>query len=85
MTPGRLPTPIHLKLIAVRRAQSASRWAGAHKCIGLHVAKMEVRVVMEPFFERVASLELVSEEAVTGHGGTTMGLDTLPIKVTLDG
>jgi len=38
---------------------------------------------MEAFFERVASLELVSEEAVIGHGGTTMGLDTLPIKVTL--
>ena len=44
---------------------------------------MEVRVVMEAFFERVASLKLVSEEGVTGHGGTTMGLDTLPIKVTL--
>jgi len=26
---------------------------------------------------------LVSEDAVTGHGGTTMGLDTIPIKVTL--
>jgi hypothetical protein len=25
----------------------------------------------------------VSEDAVTGHGGTTMGLDTIPIKVTL--
>jgi cytochrome P450 len=64
------------------RNQHHAFGAGAHKCIGLHVAKMEVRVVMEAFFERVASLELVSEEAVTGHGGTTMGLDTLPIKVT---
>jgi hypothetical protein len=26
----------------------------------------------------------VSESAVTGHGGTTMGLDTIPIKVALD-
>ena len=67
------------------RNQHHAFGAGAHKCIGLHVAKMEVRVVMEAFFERVASLELVSEEAVTGHGGTTMGLDTLPIRVTLDG
>ena len=66
------------------RNQHHAFGAGAHKCIGLHVAKMEVRVVMQAFFERVASLELVSEEAVTGHGGTTMGLDTLPIKVTLD-
>ena len=58
--------------------------AGAHKCIGLHVAKMEVRVVMEALFDRIGSLELVSESAVTGHGGTTMGLDAIPIKVTLD-
>jgi len=52
--------------------------AGAHKCIGL------VRVVLEALFDRISSLELVSESAVTGHGGTTMGLDTIPIKVTLD-
>ena len=58
--------------------------AGAHKCIGLHVAKMEVRVVLEAIFNRISSLELVSESAVTGHGGTTMGLDTIPIKVALD-
>ena len=58
--------------------------AGAHKCIGLHVAKMEVRVVLEALFDRIGSLELVSESAVTGHGGTTMGLDAIPIKVTLD-
>jgi hypothetical protein len=44
---------------------------------------MEVRVVLEAFFDRVASLELVSEDAVTGHGGTTMGLDTIPVRVTL--
>ena len=58
--------------------------AGAHKCIGLHVAKMEVRVVLEAIFDRICSLERVSESAVTGHGGTTMGLDAIPIKVTLD-
>ena len=66
------------------RNQHHAFGAGAHKCIGLHVAKMEVRVVLEAFFDRVGSLELPSERAVTGHGGTTMGLDTLPIKVTLD-
>ena len=65
------------------RNQHHAFGAGAHKCIGLHVAKMEVRVVLEAILDRVASLELVSEDAVTGHGGTTMGLDTIPIKVVL--
>ena len=45
---------------------------------------MEVRAVWEALFDRIGSLELVSESAVTGHGGTTMGLDAIPIKVTLD-
>lgn len=66
------------------RNQHHAFGAGAHKCIGLHVAKMEVRVVLEAFFDRVGSLQLLSEESVTGHGGTTMGLDNLPIQVTLD-
>jgi hypothetical protein len=43
---------------------------------------MEVRVVLEALFARVNSLSLVSEAAVIGHGGTTMGLDTIPIRVT---
>jgi hypothetical protein len=45
---------------------------------------MEVRVVLEAIVDRISALELVSESAVRGHGGTTMGLDTIPIKVTLD-
>ena len=64
------------------RNQHHAFGAGAHKCIGLHVAKMEVRVVLEAFFDRVNSLALISESAVVGHGGTTMGLDTIPVKVT---
>ena len=63
------------------RNQHHAFGAGAHKCIGLHVAKMEVRVDGGQH-ERVASLELISEEVVTGTAAT-MGLDTLPIKVTL--
>jgi len=64
------------------RNQHHAFGAGAHKCIGLHVAKMEVRVVLEALFARVNALSLVSEAAVVGHGGTTMGLDTIPIRVS---
>ncbi len=53
--------------------------AGAHKCIGLHLAKLEVRVVLEEFCRRVSSVSLSTDRKIIGHGGTTMGLDTLPI------
>ena len=65
------------------RNQHHAFGAGVHKCIGLHLAKMEVRVVLELLLDRIDGLGLVSESAVTGHGGTTMGLDSLPIKVSL--
>jgi len=57
--------------------------AGAHKCLGLHLAKLEVRVVLEELCQRVETIELVDPGRVTAHGGTTMGLDTLPINITL--
>ena len=50
------------------RNQHHAFGAGAHKCIGLHVAKMEVRVVLEAFFDRVNSLALISESG----GGRAM-------------
>jgi cytochrome P450 len=60
------PTP-STRIAARKSAISTTRSVRVRtKCIGLHVAKMEVRVVLEAFFDRVASLELVSEDAVTG-------------------
>ena len=55
--------------------------AGAHKCIGLHLAKLEVRVVLEEFCRRVERVSLSPGKTIVGHGGTTMGLDTLPIEI----
>ena len=54
---------------------------GAHKCIGLHLAKLEVRVVLEEFCSRVKRVSLSPMKSIRGHGGTTMGLDALPIEI----
>jgi len=58
--------------------------AGAHKCIGLHLAKLEVSVVLDELCRRVRSISLVDPDRVTAHGGTTMGLNTLPVMMELD-
>jgi len=55
--------------------------AGAHKCIGLHLAKLEVRVVLEEFCRRARAVSISPSGSVRGHGGTTMGLDALPLDV----
>lgn len=69
---------------ATERNRHHAFGAGAHKCIGLHLAKLEVRVVLEELVKRVSGLSLVGETSLQAHGGTTMGLDRLPIKITLD-
>lgn len=56
---------------------------GPHKCIGMHLAKLELRVVLEELMKRVSSFEISNPDAVTAHGGTTMGLDALPVSCTL--
>lgn len=57
--------------------------AGAHKCIGLHLAKLEVRVILQELAKRVESFHLTDASQIRGHGGTTMGLDCLPLTVSL--
>jgi cytochrome P450 len=57
--------------------------AGAHKCLGLHLAKLEVQVVLEELCRRIERLEISDRARITAHGGTTMGLDCLPLTLTL--
>ncbi len=52
---------------------------GPHKCIGMHLAKLEIRIVLEEMMKRMDTLEIADPDRVTAHGGTTMGLDSLPI------
>lgn len=55
---------------------------GPHKCIGMHLAKLEVRIVLQEFAKRVGSFAIADENRVSAHGGTTMGMDNLPITWT---
>ncbi len=51
---------------------------GPHKCIGMHLAKLEIRIVLEEMMKRMDTLEIADPDRVTAHGGTTMGLDSCP-------
>lgn len=55
---------------------------GPHKCIGMHLAKLEVKIVLEEFAKRVEAFSITDESKITAHGGTTMGMDNLPITWT---
>lgn len=55
---------------------------GVHRCLGSHLARMELRVALETWIERFPTFTLVDPDAVTWSGGQVRGPRTLPMAVT---
>lgn len=55
--------------------------AGAHQCLGLHLARLEMRILFEAILDRVASVEPAGE-AKRASSTFVGGLKTLPLRVT---
>ena len=55
--------------------------AGAHHCLGLHLARMQMKIMLETLLDRVERIELAGEPK---RAPTTLvgGLKTLPIQFT---
>jgi cytochrome P450 len=56
---------------------------GPHLCLGAHLARLEVRIVLEALARRVARFELAGQPRRI-RSNFTNGLRTLPIRVILD-
>ncbi|MDF5754268.1 cytochrome P450 [Spongiactinospora sp. TRM90649] len=54
---------------------------GIHRCLGSHLARMELRVALEVWLERVPAFTLADPEAVTWSTGQVRGPRTLPLRV----
>ncbi len=55
---------------------------GPHHCLGVHLARLEVRVYLEELISRVAAIELAGEP-VRHRSNFTNGLKQLPVRMTL--
>ncbi|WP_141578935.1 cytochrome P450 [Actinomadura sp. WMMA1423] len=55
---------------------------GIHRCVGSHLARMELRVALEVWLERVPSFTLADPAAVTWAAGQVRGPRTLPVRIT---
>ena len=55
---------------------------GIHRCVGSHLARMELRVALEVWLERFPSFELADPTAVTWSHGQVRGPRLLPLRVT---
>ncbi|MCO5971389.1 cytochrome P450 [Actinoallomurus soli] len=54
---------------------------GVHRCVGSHLARMELRVALEVWLERIPVFTLADPDAVTWAAGQVRGPRTLPVRV----
>jgi cytochrome P450 len=54
---------------------------GIHRCLGSHLARMELRVALEVWLERVPEFSLADPSAVTWAPGQVRGPRTLPLRI----
>ena len=55
--------------------------AGAHQCLGLHLARLEMRILIEALLDRIAAVELAGT-AKRASSTFVGGLKTLPLRIT---
>ncbi len=54
---------------------------GIHRCVGSHLARMELRVALEVWMERVPEFSLADAAAVRWSTGQVRGPRTLPLRI----
>jgi cytochrome P450 len=54
--------------------------SGIHRCLGSNLARMEIRVAVEVFLERIPTFELADPDAVFWNGGQVRGPRRVPIR-----
>jgi cytochrome P450 len=58
---------------------------GIHRCVGSHLARMELRVALEVWLSRFPEFSLADPDAVTWSSGQIRGPRTLPISLRTGG
>ena len=53
--------------------------SGPHRCVGSHLARLELRIFYEEWFRRMPAVRPDPAKSPTARAGLTLGLDSLPI------
>jgi cytochrome P450 len=62
-----------------RKPRHITFGTGTHNCVGLHLAKREMRIVVEEFLKTFDNIRIKPGETPRYHTGRTFGFDYLPL------
>jgi cytochrome P450 len=63
-----------------RRPRHIAFGTGTHNCLGIHLAKRELRIVLEEFLGRFRDIRIPAGETYRYHTGRTFGVEYLPLE-----
>jgi cytochrome P450 len=63
-----------------RRSRHLGFATGPHTCLGMHLAKRELRTVIEYFLSRFRNIRIADGEGYEYHAGGVLGVDRLPLR-----
>lgn len=75
--PAAYPNPHEADL--ERKTQMLAFATGPHLCLGMHLARREIRIAIETFLTRFANIRIPEGERYTYHAGPTFNVDSLPL------
>jgi cytochrome P450 len=63
-----------------RKTRNITFATGPHLCLGIHLAKREIRMVLESFLSRFGNIRMPEGETCEYHVGGVFGVDRLPLE-----
>ncbi|HKN90139.1 MAG TPA: cytochrome P450 [Acidimicrobiia bacterium] len=54
--------------------------SGIHRCLGAHIARVELRVMLDEFLRRIPDFEIADESQIEWSHGHVQGVVRLPIR-----
>jgi cytochrome P450 len=62
-----------------RKPRHIAFGTGPHTCLGLRLAKREIKIVLEIFLARFRNIRMTEGQRHTFHVGSVFGIDYLPL------
>ncbi|MFI6924612.1 cytochrome P450 [Nonomuraea spiralis] len=78
--PAHVDHPDHV-LIDREVNRHAAFGLGIHRCVGSHLARMELRTALDVWLQRIPDFTLADPDAVTWAAGQVRGPRTLPLRI----